>query len=71
MARFMEGIWMLSSTVFLRKCMHMYYEYAYLLMDMAFLLMSSLRFSGHVLRQTSSVSGRYSPMSSMIVRHDR
>ncbi|KAK4253382.1 hypothetical protein QN277_010700 [Acacia crassicarpa] len=64
MVRFMGALWILSSVI-LRKCMFLYYGFAYLFMA------SASRFSGHVPRQRSAVSGRFSPMSSMIVRHDR
>ncbi|RDX77750.1 hypothetical protein CR513_42077, partial [Mucuna pruriens] len=57
MARFTAFISMLS-IVILRKCIHMYNEYAQLLMDMAFVLVSSVRFSGMRFRPTEAVSGR-------------
>ncbi|TKY63597.1 hypothetical protein E2542_SST13477 [Spatholobus suberectus] len=65
MARFMAFISMLG-IVILRKCIHMYNEYAHLLIDMAFVLVSSVRFSGLRFRATEAVSGRISPMTSMM-----
>ncbi|KAK7349726.1 hypothetical protein VNO77_07340 [Canavalia gladiata] len=72
MARFMALLSMFS-IVILRKCIHMYDEYAHLLMDMAFVLVSSVRFSGMSFRPTEAVSGRISPMTSMTMmgRPDR
>lgn len=74
MARFTAFISMLS-IVLLRKCIHMYNEYAPMLMDMAFVLMSSVRFSGsRRFRPTDeAVSGRIiTPMmTSMMGRPDR
>ncbi|KAL2337635.1 hypothetical protein Fmac_012081 [Flemingia macrophylla] len=67
MARFMSML----SVVILRKCIHMYYEYAHLLLDLAFVLVSSLTFSGLRFRPTEAVSGRVSPMTSMMGRPDR
>ncbi|ESW06601.1 hypothetical protein PHAVU_010G061000 [Phaseolus vulgaris] len=70
MARFMALVSMLS-IVLLRKCIHIYNEYAHLLLDMAFVLVSSVRFSGLRFRSTEAVSGRISPMTSMMGRPDR
>ncbi|KAI4353508.1 hypothetical protein L6164_002453 [Bauhinia variegata] len=69
MGRFKVALSMLSCVV-LRKCMQVYHEYAYLFVDMAFILVTWIRFSGVVFRQSAAVSGRYSPMSSMITRQD-
>ncbi|KAK7382299.1 hypothetical protein VNO80_01141 [Phaseolus coccineus] len=70
MARFMALVSMLS-IVLLRKCIHIYNEYAHLLLDMAFVFVSSVRFSGMRFRPTEAVSGRISPMTSMMGRPDR
>ena len=70
MARLLAFMSMLS-IVILRKCIHIYHEYAYLLTDMAFVLVSSVRFSGMNFRHTAVVAGRISPMTSMMGRPDR
>ncbi|KAH1266323.1 hypothetical protein GmHk_01G001835 [Glycine max] len=59
MARFTVFISMLS-VVLLRKCIHMYNEYAHPFIDMAFVLVSWVRFSGsRRFRPTDeAVSGR-------------
>ncbi|KAJ7961125.1 hypothetical protein O6P43_016508 [Quillaja saponaria] len=68
MSRFMA----ILSSVILRKCTHMYHEYAILLWDLVSILVSSIRFSGLVFRETTSLSpAMYSPMSSLLGRHDR
>ncbi|QHO54309.1 uncharacterized protein DS421_2g55610 [Arachis hypogaea] len=70
MARLMAFISMLS-VVILRKCIHIYHQYGYLLTDTAFLLISSLRFSGIGFRGSVVVSGgRVSPMTSMMLYVD-
>ncbi|KAK7390255.1 hypothetical protein VNO78_25554 [Psophocarpus tetragonolobus] len=72
MSRFTAFISMLS-IVILRKCVHIYNEYGHLLMDMAFVMLSSVRFSGVRFRRTEAVSGSriVSPMISMMGRPDR
>ncbi|RHN59431.1 hypothetical protein MtrunA17_Chr4g0013221 [Medicago truncatula] len=59
------------STVILRKCIYIYHEYGYLLTGMVFLLVSAVQFSSTAFRQTTVVSGRVSPMTSMMGRPDR
>ncbi|CAJ1948280.1 unnamed protein product [Sphenostylis stenocarpa] len=70
MARFIAFISMLS-IVLLRKCIHIYNEYGHLLLDMALVFVSSAIFSGMRFRPTEVVSGRISPMTSMMGRPDR
>ncbi|CAL0306270.1 unnamed protein product [Lupinus luteus] len=70
MARYMAFLSMLG-IVILRKCIHVYQEYVYILMDMAFILVSSVHFSGMSFRPTAEVSGRISSMTPMMVRLDR
>lgn len=73
MARFTVFISMLS-VVLLRKCIHMYNEYAHPFIDMAFVLVSWVRFSGsRRFRPTEAVSSRIlTPMmTSMMGRPDR
>ncbi|KAE9603159.1 hypothetical protein Lalb_Chr12g0207521 [Lupinus albus] len=70
MGRYMSILSMLSSVI-LRKCIHVYQEYVYLLMDMAFILVSSVQFSTMTFRPTAVVSGRISSMTPMMARLPR
>ncbi|KAK4268472.1 hypothetical protein QN277_025127 [Acacia crassicarpa] len=51
----MRSIVYMMSSVILRKCLLVYNECSYLFIDVAFLLVSSLRFSGLIFRQSSVV----------------
>lgn len=57
--------------VILRKSIYVYKEFALLMVDFLPVMVSTIRFSRFFFRPTTVVSARYSPMSSMVARHDR
>nr|DAD26394.1 TPA_asm: hypothetical protein HUJ06_027862 [Nelumbo nucifera] len=70
MGRFEDGISILLGVI-LRKSICRLQDLGYLVMDLISVIVSTIRFSELVFRRSTATSGRYSPMSSMIARHDR
>ncbi|KAJ4841469.1 hypothetical protein Tsubulata_015690 [Turnera subulata] len=58
-------------SVMLRKSVTVFQGLAYLLTDVISLMVSTIRYSRLRTRQSAAVFSRYSPASSVVVRHDR
>ena len=71
----MGGIWQEAIHVVLgvimRKSFCRLHEVSHMAMELISLISTVLRFSGVALRSPVPVPARYSPLSSMVARHDR
>ncbi|KAG6697852.1 hypothetical protein I3842_09G221300 [Carya illinoinensis] len=67
-----DAVWILTS-VALRKSIYIFEEFAVMLINFVPVLVSTIRFSRFIFSHPTPVSAgrRYSPMSSMVARHDR
>ncbi|CAL5388905.1 unnamed protein product [Camellia sinensis] len=70
MARFEDAIPILIN-VLLRKSISILCELACLILGFVSIANSMIRFSGFFIRRSNVISSRYSPMSSVLARHDR
>ncbi|KAI8016275.1 hypothetical protein LOK49_LG05G00140 [Camellia lanceoleosa] len=70
MARFEDAIPILIN-VLLRKSISILCELACLILGFVSIANSMIRFSGFFIRRSNVVSSRYSPMPSVLARHDR